>query len=282
VTDLDESTEFYQRIWGLDVVDRTRESVYLRGTGLEHHLVALHRAGEPGVRRVTFGVADRTVVQALARRLGDRVLGSPSDIDEPGGGYGFSFRDPEGREIRIVTGRSEHAARGERRDVPQKLSHVLFESPDPARASAFYCENLDFRLRDSTGRNFFLGCNADHHCFGFGRGAGSGLNHVAFELPSIDGLMRGVGRLKRDGQTLEWGVGRHGPGANVFAYFFDPSGFGIEYTTEMEQVDDATYVPRTPEFWDKRVSSDAWGVAGPPSERFRSRGARTQPVGAAR
>ena len=39
------------------------------------------------------------------------------------------------------------------------------------------------------------------------------------------------------------GLGRHGPWANVFAYFVDPHGLAIEYTCEMEQVDE-TYLRR--------------------------------------
>ena len=45
-----------------------------------------------------------------------------------------------------------------------------------------------------------------------------------------------------------WGVGRHGPGNNVFSYFVEPNGFVTEYTTEVEQVDD-TYVAHDAQWW---------------------------------
>ena len=44
---------------------------------------------------------------------------------------------------------------------------------------------------------------------------------------------------------IEWGVGRHGPGNNVFAYFIGPVGIVVEYTAEVLQVDDS-YVLRGP------------------------------------
>ena len=47
------------------------------------------------------------------------------------------------------------------------------------------------------------------------------------------------------GFPIAWGVGRHGPGDNVFAYFIDPVGIVIEYTAEVLQVDDS-YVVRGP------------------------------------
>ena len=52
--------------------------------------------------------------------------------------------------------------------------------------------------------------------------------------------MRASGRMIDAGYPIAWGVGRHGPGDNVFAYFIDPVGFVIEYTAEVLQVDDTT------------------------------------------
>ena len=69
---------------------------------------------------------------------------------------------------------------------------------------------------------------------------------------------------------MQWGVGRHGPGANIFAYFIDPDGFVVEYTTDMARVSDDDYVPGTPEIWGRRGAAlDAWGLAEPPTELMR-------------
>ena len=51
--------------------------------------------------------------------------------------------------------------------------------------------------------------------------------------------MRGAGRMKQQGFNVEWGVGRHGPGDNIFSYFIEPNGFVTEYTAEVEQIDEA-------------------------------------------
>jgi catechol-2,3-dioxygenase len=275
VTDLGASVAFYEDVWGLETVARGDGAVYLRGTGPEHHLLVLREGPTAGARRLNFGVAERATVDALHAALGGSATSAPAALNEPGGGYGFSFADPEGREFRVIAGIANNAAIA-RADAPYKISHVLFESIDPGAATEFFCGTPGFRLRDHAGRNYFLGCNADHHCFGFGQSFRSTVSHVAFELPSVDGLMRGVGRMRGKGMTIEWGPGRHGPGDNVFSYFFDPDGFVIEYTCEMEQVDDATYNARTPEFWDKRTTSDVWGVSGPATKRFRMRGPRAR------
>ena len=103
---------------------------------------------------------------------------------------------------------------------------------------------LGFKLSDSTHMMEFLRCSADHHSVAIFRNNGPSLNHVAYELPNMDGLMRGAGRVKQSGFDIEWGVGRHGPGSNVFSYFIEPNGFVAEYTTELDQLDDATHVPQ--------------------------------------
>jgi catechol 2,3-dioxygenase len=70
--------------------------------------------------------------------------------------------------------------------------------------------------------------------------------------------------MKDAGFPIQWGPGRHGPGNNLFNYFIDPFGVVIEYTAEVEQVDER-YQPRGPEDWKwppGRV--DQWGISAPP------------------
>ena len=64
-------------------------------------------------------------------------------------------------------------------------------------------------------------------------------------MPDLEAVMRGSGRMIDTGFPIAWGVGRHGPGDNVFAYFIDPVGIVIEYTAEVLQVDD-NHVVRGP------------------------------------
>ena len=103
------------------------------------------------------------------------------------------------------------------------------------------------------------------------RANGPTLNHVAYEMENIDGLMRGAGRLKSRGFNIEWGVGRHGPGNNVFSYFVEPNGFVVEYTTEVEQIDEAEYIPHDAEYWAEfPMRPCRWGMATNPSNRVRA------------
>ena len=92
----------------------------------------------------------------------------------------------------------------------------------------------------------FLNCNADHHSVALGDADNDALNHIAFLMPDLESVMRGGGRMKDAGHAIEWGPGRHGPGDNAFNYFIDPVGVVIEYTAEVEQIDDS-YRARTPD-----------------------------------
>ena len=90
---------------------------------------------------------------------------------------------------------------------------------------------------------------------------------MAYEIPNFDGVMRGAGRLKKNGYGIEWGVGRHGPGNNIFSYFIEPNGFVTEYTTEVDIVDEATHVVGTPDYWARLMNGlDRWGLAEPSKE----------------
>jgi catechol 2,3-dioxygenase-like lactoylglutathione lyase family enzyme len=156
------------------------------------------------------------------------------------------------------------------RSRPTKISHVVLNSAKTDDQVPFFIDVLGFKLSDTSHMMEFLRCSADHHSVAIFRANGPSLNHVAYELPNIDGLMRGTGRLKKNGFDIEWGIGRHGPGSNVFSYFIEPNGFVAEYTTELDQLDEASHVPQGPDYWDKvSPTPDRWGTAGPPSNRMR-------------
>jgi catechol 2,3-dioxygenase len=135
----------------------------------------------------------------------------------------------------------------------------------------FFKDLLGFKLSDSTQMMEFIRCSADHHSVALARAQGPSLNHMAYEMANIDGLMRGAGRLKQCGFNIEWGLGRHGPGDNVFTYFVEPNGFVTEYTTEIQQVDEADYEAHDAQYWDKfPMRPCRWGTGGHPSNRLKA------------
>ena len=269
--DIAGAVSFYEEIWGLTVVAREADTVCLRAGGSAHDILVLRSAPNAALGSIALTAPDTKTVDLLTDRVraaGGTVTAAPAARVDPGGGYGFRFIDPEGRAFEVASGVAVHADTAHANDRPTKISHVVLNAVDADRTSRFLCDALGFRLRDQTGMMDFLGCNADHHSIAVARIGNTSLNHVAFEVADIDGVMRASGRLKQCGFPVEWGIGRHGPGANVFSYFIDPSGLAIEYTAEIQQIDDATHVPGTPQTWARGKNLDAWGLAEPPTRRF--------------
>ena len=270
-TDVAASAEFYTSIWQLEPVAEENGSVYLRGKGAAHHILALHENPEAAILMVTFQAADRQTVESLharAKGLGVAGLDAPAAVAAPGGGYGFGFSDREGRILRVVAEDERHADAAEAADHPTKLSHAVFNSGEVEDATRYYSDILGFKLSDRTRIMDFIRCNRDHHSVAFAHGPRSTLNHIAYEMPDLDSVMRGAGRMRDAGYPIEWGVGRHGPGANVFAYFIGPDGVVIEYTGEVDQVGD-DYPTGMPDDWGFPSGRfDRWGVSEAPSKRL--------------
>jgi catechol-2,3-dioxygenase len=271
VTDLDAAERFYTSTWHLETVARTPDAVYLRGAGSFHHILALHRGDQPDVRNVTFSVAAAADLDTIAARVpaaGGRVLAGPHELEEAGGGTAVVVADPQGRVLRFVHGDARHQE-DTRSDAPSRITHVVFNSADVAVAQRFYEQALGFCLSDRTRIMAFMRCNSDHHSIALADSDADTLNHIAFVMADLDAVMRGAGRMSDAGWPIEWGVGRHGPGNNVFAYFVGPDDVVIEYTADVLQVDDS-YRAGGPSDWSWPPGRfDQWGVSKPPSERIK-------------
>ena len=271
VTDLEAAEQFYTTTWRLQAVARSADAVYLRGSGSAHHILSLHRGDRADVRNITFSVGAVADLDTIAERVAanaGRVLAAPQPNVEPDGGTALIIADPQGRIVRFVAGDAVHVPMPHA-DSPVKITHVVFNSADVAAAQTFYEQALGFTLSDRTRVMAFIRCSSDHHSIALADADANTLNHIAFVMPDLDSVMRGAGRMTDAGWPIEWGVGRHGPGNNVFAYFVGPDDFVIEYTADIMQVDDS-YKVGSPADWTWPPGRfDQWGVSKPPSDRIK-------------
>ncbi len=278
VPDVDAHARFYTDVWHLSVVAERNGSVYLRGSGAYCHILALHPRNKPQLLCVNLVAADRGAVDRLHASViaaGAPQADQPASIAEPGGGYGFAFTDPDGRQLRVIAGDARHADARRLPDRPEKITHLVLNTPRQEDAAAFWVRALGFEVSDRSLLTF-VRCNDDHHSVAFHPGGSSTLHHIAFEMDGIDSVMRGAGRMRDAGHPIEWGPGRHGPGNNVFAYFVGPGDFVIEYTAEIGKVDD-NYRVRAPGEWVYPPGhSDLWGATLPPSARMKAAQAKIE------
>jgi catechol 2,3-dioxygenase-like lactoylglutathione lyase family enzyme len=274
-TNLDEAARFYESVWNLAAVAPSAGdnagARYFRGTARYHHLIGLHPGAQPGVVRIVFDVADRTALGELHRKISAAggKPGAPAKLGGAGGGYGFACKDPDGRNLAFVCEAADHADDADQPDRPRKIVHVNLNARDFDGSLAFFTDALGFRVIDDNAPLWFLHCgNTDHASVVLANTSLPTLNHIAFDMPDFDSVMRGMGRMKDGGYPIEWGPGRHGPGDNVFAYFCGPDEVPLEYTAEVLQVDE-TYRPRPSTYWKYAPGrSDQWGITQPRSARY--------------
>ena len=271
--DIAVSEKFYIDVWGLEVVTRHAGVTYLRASGGDHHVIALRQGERPELRAITFRLASENDFDTIASKAaanGAALHGAPAQNNGPDGGMIMSMTSPGGAVLRFVHGDHKHAETRPSANRPTRLAHVNINSTDVDGLASFYERGLGFRLTDRSKLMAFVRCNSDHHAIVIAEANVNGLNHVAFQMQDIEAVMRGSGRLVDAGFPIAWGVGRHGPGDNVFAYFIDPVGTVIEYTTEVLQVDDS-YVVRGPSDWVWPPGrTDHWGIAPPKADHVKA------------
>ena len=241
VPDAEASARFFRDVWGLSSA-QSNGAIRLRGTAALPYLLSLEE-GSPAILSITF-------------------CGSRSEI-----GAEREVRGLEGERYRFAFEQETDPLPGHP-DRPLQLSHVVLNSADVDAAERFAVERLGFKVSDRTKLMSFVRCNRKHHCIAYARAGSSSLNHVAFDMPGLDSVMRGIGRLRDAGYPALWGPGRHGPGNNVFGYFVGPHGGVVEYTAEVSEVGE-DYKVGGPEDWKWPPGrTDHWGVSTRDSARL--------------
>jgi catechol-2,3-dioxygenase len=274
VPDAGRAEEFYRDAWGLRVSARQDDAIYLRGTGRDHHVLALRPHATAEILSVSFRVKDVEALDRIARRVVSAhgaVVSEAGPNPEPDGGLVLKVATSEGYIFGFHVNDATYEDEETRPALPFRLSHVNLNCRNVDATSRFFQEALGFSQSDRSRAMAFLRCNSDHHAVVLADAGVDGLNHVAFMMPEWESVMLGSGRMVDHGFPIGWGVGRHGPGNNVFAYFVDPFGFVIEYTAEVLQVGD-DYQPHGPDYWVWPPGrTDQWGIAPAKTESVKNR-----------
>lgn len=264
VTDLAAERAFYADKWGLKLVAERDGLVYFATEGHDElYVVRLRQAAQPRVDVIALAAASRADVDKLhakVQQAGCRIMFAPRNLTTFGGGYGFRFFSPDGLSFEISSDVQRGTARALKKHeaLPLRISHIVLHSPDHQAATRFFIDVLGFRLSDWLGDFMsFLRCNEWHHRIAILPGPPC-LNHVAYDMPDLDEMMRGIAKLKSKEVEIRWGPGRHTAGNNTFSYFVTPNGLTVEYTAELEHIDEASWQPTV------HVPSpsvmDQWGI----------------------
>jgi hypothetical protein len=128
----------------------------------------------------------------------------------------------------------------------KRIGHGVIMSPEPARATRWYRETLGFVSSDDVYAGpkenviaTFNRCDrgetyVDHHVFLSLAGPKKGMNHVSFEVQTVDDLLKGHEHLKSKSYKHVWGIGRHVLGSQIYDYWQDPWGRVHEHWTDSD------------------------------------------------
>jgi len=140
-----------------------------------------------------------------------------------------SYHRPEGLPFRI-----------------QKIGHVVLNVCDMDRSVKFYTEVLGFKVSDvykedmMPGGMVFMRCNSDHHGVALvgglpGPSQSIELNHFAFEVGTLDEVLRAAKHLREHGVQVDF-EGRRRAGVQIAVEFRDPDGHRLEIYWGLDQV----------------------------------------------
>jgi len=157
------------------------------------------------------------------------------------------------------------------RPKPQRIGHVVLNVRDLRKSVEFYTKMVGLEVSDYIEDQMaFLRCSADHHDLALAqippghplhehtyRPGRPGLEHFSYQLGSLEEIEAAAKYLQEHEVPIVRGVGKHGPGENLFLVFEDPDGNYCEFYAEMVQV--TPEQPHTPRVWPNDLHAfDQW------------------------
>jgi len=246
------------------------ETLYMRGTGTQHHIHVTRKAEKQRFIGASFEMAALADLEELAAFEESSPV---QESTEPGGGYEVVMHTPDGIEIKAVWGREKAEPIFDRepnlfnniRDKNRvydpvrapvapatiaRLGHFVLHVKDHDETMAWFKARFNWLDSDyflppgqdgpivGTFVRLDLGKQlVDHHFALILQSDWVGVHHSAFEVIDLDAVMASHDYLVAQNYASDVGVGRHLLGSQVFDYWKDPFGFRIEHYTDGDVVD---------------------------------------------
>ena len=127
-----------------------------------------------------------------------------------------------------------------------KIGHIVINVRDVAKSAEFYTQVLGFQISDVypdemvSGGMVFMRCNPDHHGIALvgsmqETNPNAELNHIAFEVGSLDEVIRARDHLARNNVQIDF-AGRRRAGCQIAVEFRDPDGHRLEIYWGIDQI----------------------------------------------
>ncbi len=287
--------EEYWTDFGLRVCHRGENGLHLRAMDSAPFALKIVPGQRTELAAVGLSVQNAADLQVLSAQPGSSPI---FEHREPGGGQAVELTSPGGTQFVCVHGAQtidaiepspplrSNGARTKRRErasvcVPArpsevwKLGHVVVQTPHTTALVGWLLDTLGLCVSEyqtlpgeqvppiATFLRFDMGdAPADHHSLAVILGPVEQLDHVAFEVDSLDEVARGGEWMRQRGHSREWGIGRHETGSQIFDCWRGPGAFLCEHFADGDLLTRAD----PPLHQEIRASSIAqWGPPRPAS-----------------
>jgi catechol 2,3-dioxygenase len=245
--DLETSVGFFRDVVGLEEVERTGGSVYLRAWGeWDHHTLVLTAGEESLVEHIAW----RAGAPAQVRQFSEALRAAGTEVEhlqageEAGQGEAIRFALPSGHRFEIYyemlrtpappghrsTLKSRPGRAYARGISPRRIDHVNINVPEPAGVHAWLAEHLGFQMRErlTVAGEVLAGWMSvtplahDIAVIGEPLGRRAMLHHLAYYCDNPAEVLRAAEVVREHGLPIEVGPGKHGGTEGFFLYLRDP------------------------------------------------------------
>lgn len=249
---------FYSRTYAMSL-DAVEGGYACRGPSREVQITAgpVNQLGFARFRLHT----DAAWLAFQQRAEGLKKQALPSNCAAPA----IALRDPDGNLIVFAAPELATPSGIEAALPPASLQHFALRTPRMFEMLTFYTEQIGFVLsdavRDPEGqlRACFLRSDNLHHALALFFAPVACFDHQSFEAPDWSSIKTWGDHMASLREPIVWGVGRHGPGNDVFFMVRDPDGNLAEISSEIEHCEPGrsagewAHEERTLNLWGKAI-----------------------------
>ena len=196
--------------------------------------------GKPNsVAYYAFGFPNEEALGAYKNLLlqrGVNVEVSPSPVFDAAA---FAVRDLDGNVGVFGVGSATAPLEGD--NMSARLQHIVFRTQNLDAMARFYEQNLGFvvsdRVLDKDGvlHACFLRTDSEHHSLAMFLSPTMRLDHHSYETTDWEAIRCWADRMSASRIPIVWGVGRHGPGNDLFFMVKDPDDNLVEISAELAE-----------------------------------------------
>ena len=246
VNDLNQASDFYRQILGLQETQKQDDKLYLKcWDEYDHHSVVLKQGSSPGLVKLGWKVESERDLDQFERKIEE--YGIPvrrvSRNEEAAVGQALSFIAPSGQAMMLYSemdqvGKGifppEIVPSGRVGIAPPHLDHLVISAEDTDEAVKFLTAVLGFRISeqvlDPEGHSMvsFLFRTNKPHDIAIAHGPSGRFHHLAFYLDDWSEVRRAAEVLAQHQLEVEVPPSQHGITRGCTTYFRDQAGNRIE------------------------------------------------------